>query len=103
MLFLSLKSDVETTLKIGCFPNVESNNVVSTLKIVCSASRPKTNLKTTLKQRYVPAWFTCITFAEFRFSILCALYACAQRDIWCLQIANTLLIIKHTLFFVLYD
>ena len=28
----TLKSDVETTLKMGCFPNVESNNVASTLK-----------------------------------------------------------------------
>ena len=48
-----LKSDVETSLKIGCFPDVEINNVVSTLKIGCSMSRPKINLKTTLKQRCV--------------------------------------------------
>ena len=51
----TLKSDVETTLKMGCFPDVEINYVVSTLKIGCSTSQPKINLKTTLKQRCVPA------------------------------------------------
>ena len=40
----TLKSDVESTLKICCFPNVDINNV-SKLKIGCSTSRPKINLK----------------------------------------------------------
>ena len=50
----TLKSDVEKMLKMGCFPDVEINNVVSTLKISCSTSRHKINIKTTLNQRCVP-------------------------------------------------
>ena len=38
--------DVETTLKMGCFLDVEIQYVVSTLKIGCSMSRPKINVKT---------------------------------------------------------
>ena len=52
-----LKSDVESTLKMGCFPNVEINNVVPTLKIGCSTLRPKFNLKPPLNQRCVPAGY----------------------------------------------
>ena len=44
----TLKSNVETMLKKGCFPDAEINNVVSMLKIGCSTSQPKINLKTTL-------------------------------------------------------
>ena len=47
-LFQTLKSDVEKTLKMGCFPDVEIYNVVSILKIDCLTSRPNVNLKTTL-------------------------------------------------------
>ena len=54
LMFVStLKSDVETTLKIGYFPDVGINNVVSTLQISCSTSRPKINLKITMKPRCV--------------------------------------------------
>ena len=51
----TLKSDFEKTYKMGCFSDVEINNIASTLKVSCSTSQPKINLKTTLKQHCVPA------------------------------------------------
>ena len=50
LLVSTLCLDVEMTLKMGCFPEIEINNIVSTLNTSCSTSRPKINIKTTLKQ-----------------------------------------------------
>ena len=47
-LFQLWNLTVKQRWKMGCFPDVESNNIVTTLRIGCSTLRPKINLKTTL-------------------------------------------------------